>query len=165
VKAITKIAIVGAAYLGAFLLASLAVSVYIAATAGTDRYTYGALFAFGDGLYFLGAFGLAAIPATAIALFFLRPYPKFWRAASAIAVLIVAVTILAAISNLTSFQFKWLALAPLFILLAPLPCGAFLLSALFAPSKRPRLVLLLAGLTQGVTFGFAILVWGIHAGG
>jgi hypothetical protein len=37
------------------------------------------MLAFGDSVLFLVVFGVAAVPATAAALYFLRPYPTLWR--------------------------------------------------------------------------------------
>jgi hypothetical protein len=48
------------------------------------------MYAFGDVLLYLGTFAVAAVPATAGALFFLRPYPRFWKALSATARVIAA---------------------------------------------------------------------------
>ena len=52
---------------------------YIAATNVPDRQVYGAMYDFGDSLLFLGTLGLAAVPATGAALFFLRGRPAFWK--------------------------------------------------------------------------------------
>ncbi len=65
-----KVAAVLGGYVVAFLIASAVVAVYVAATSGADRQAYGAMYAFGDSLLFLAVFGVAAVPATAAALFF-----------------------------------------------------------------------------------------------
>jgi len=41
------------------------------------------MYAFGDSVLFLGVLGVAAIPATGTALFFLRPRQGFWRTRAA----------------------------------------------------------------------------------
>src|SRR5438067_12811354 len=87
--------IVTVGYVGAFAIAWVIVKIYISATGGPDRQTYGVMFDFGDSLLFLGVFGLAAVPATAAALFFLRPRPAFWLTLS-VAALVVATTSVAA---------------------------------------------------------------------
>jgi hypothetical protein len=51
----------------------------------------GGMYGFGDLLFFLGLFGALSFIPTAMALFFLRPFPKFWTFLS-IAALIVAAT-------------------------------------------------------------------------
>ena len=62
-----KAGIVVAGYVAAVAVASLVLRVYIAATSGPDRQTYGGMYAFGDSLLFLGVAGVAAIPATGAA--------------------------------------------------------------------------------------------------
>jgi hypothetical protein len=52
---------------------------YAAGTIGPDRQTSSGMVAFGDSILFLSVFAVTAIPATGAALFFLRPYPLFWR--------------------------------------------------------------------------------------
>jgi len=84
-KVLAKLGLVGAGYIGAFAMASAVVAVHIATTQGPDRRDYAAMFDFGDSLLFLGVFGLAAVPPTGAALFFLRPYPRFWRVLSSAA--------------------------------------------------------------------------------
>src|SRR5262245_66480261 len=96
-KALAKLGLVGAGYIGAFAIASAVVALHIATTQGPDRRDYAAMFDFGDSLLFLGVFGLAAALPTGAALFFLRPYPRFWRVLS-IAAMGVAATGAAAFS-------------------------------------------------------------------
>ena len=81
-RPLVKVGLVGAGYIGAFALASAVVTAYVAATSGPDRQNYGAMFAFGDDLLFLGVFGVAAVVPSGAALFFLRPYRSFWRVLS-----------------------------------------------------------------------------------
>jgi hypothetical protein len=95
VRGPVKIGLVGIGYVGAFLVASAIVASYVASTSGPDRQNYGAMFAFGDDVLFLAVFGVASVPPTGAALFFLRPYRSFWRALS-IAALAIAATGLAA---------------------------------------------------------------------
>ena len=78
-KSSSKVILVVAGYLVAFVIASVVVGLYVATTNGPDRQTYGGMFAFGDSLLFLGVCAVAAIPATGAALFFLRPHHLFWR--------------------------------------------------------------------------------------
>src|SRR5438034_10033264 len=94
-RPLVKVGLVGAGYIGAFALASAVVTAYVGATSGPDRQNYGAMFAFGDDLLFLGVFGVAAVVPSGAALFFLRPYRSFWRVLSVTA-LVVATTAVAA---------------------------------------------------------------------
>jgi len=65
-KPAAKLGIVAAGYVVALAIAALVTSVYVASTSGPDRQTYGGMYAFGDSVLFLGVFGVAAIPATAL---------------------------------------------------------------------------------------------------
>ena len=85
-----KVGLVGGGYLAAVLVAAGVVAAYVAATGGADRQVYGGMYAFGDMLLFLGVFGVAAVPATAAGLYFLRSYPRFWRVASTCALVCAA---------------------------------------------------------------------------
>src|SRR6185436_2996882 len=97
-KSSLKIIVVGAGYLGACVVASLVVSLYVAVTNGPDRQTYGGMYAFGDSILFLGVLAVATVPASGAALFFLRPYHTFWRMV-AIGALGLATTGLAALGS------------------------------------------------------------------
>jgi hypothetical protein len=140
-RPLAKITLVGLGYIGALAIAFAAVSLYIACTNSPDRETYAAMFAFGDSLLFLAIFGVAAVLPTGAALFFLRPYRPFWRALSITAV-VIATSGVAAFCVLlemrrtdpNSVASVWPALA----VVAPLFALAFLVSALFAPSRLPR---------------------------
>jgi hypothetical protein len=103
VKSSSKILLVGAGYLAALGIATVVVWFYAAATQGPDRQAYGGMFAFGDDLLFLGVASLAAIPATGAALFFLRPYPRFWSL-SAVTALALAATGVAALVGVLAAQ-------------------------------------------------------------
>jgi hypothetical protein len=76
-RPVAKAGLVTLGFIAAFAIAWLVVGIYVAATSGPDRQSSSGMYAFGDSLLFLGAFGLAAVPATGAALFFLRPRPAF----------------------------------------------------------------------------------------
>src|SRR5262249_61475182 len=78
-RPVAKLGIVALGYIAAFAAAWLAVELYILATSNIDRQTYSGMSAFGDSLVFLGALGVASVPATGAALYFLRPHNTFWR--------------------------------------------------------------------------------------
>ncbi len=165
-RPLVKVGLVGAGYIGAFALASAVVTAYVAATSGPDRQNYGAMFAFGDDLLFLGVFGVAAVVPSGAALFFLRPYRSFWRVLSVTA-LVVATTAVAAFfddlawrgSDARSAANAWSALASLRILIAPLFALAFLLSAVMAPSRSSRLALLVATAIEASVFAWVAFIW------
>jgi hypothetical protein len=158
-KALAKVGLVGAGYISAFAIATAVVAVYIAATQGPDRRDYAAMFDFGDSLLFLGVFGLAAVLPTGAALFFLRPYRRFWRLFSIVAMVMAATALAAFVAMLgwraaggRSGAGAWAALASLRILVAPVFGLAFAVSAVFAPSRNPRLALLAATAAEALVF-------------
>jgi hypothetical protein len=158
-RPLAKVTLVGLGYIGALAIAFGAVSLYIACTDSPDRQTYGAMFAFGDSLLFLAVFGVAAVLPTAAALFFLRPYRPFWRVLS-VAALVMSTTGVAAFFDFLAMRGTdphsvaniWSALAVLRVLISPLLALAFLVSALFAPNRLPRIALLVATVFEAFVF-------------
>jgi hypothetical protein len=142
------------------------VSVYVAANHGPDRQTYSGMFAFGDSILFVGVFGLAAIPASGAALFFLRPVHAFWRVLS-IGALVITATGLPALAdqpvspNTTtgSLLGAWSGLSPIRVFVAPLLAIVFFLSFLFAPTRSPRIALLATSAIETVIFVWVALLW------
>jgi len=159
-----KLALVAAGYGGAVLAALGIVALYVASTSGPDRQTYGGMYAFGDSLLFLGVLGVAAVPATAAALFFLRPYLPFWRAL-AVAAVAIAATGLAALAVCVAARaasagpalHSWSAFAVLRILVAPVIALAFLVSGAFAPRPAARIALCAATVSEAVVFAYWLL--------
>ena len=157
-------AIVAAGYLAALLLAGGAVAVNVAWTSGPDRQASSGMFAFGDSLLFLAAFGAASVPATVAGLVFLRPQHAFWRVLAAVAV-VIAATGVAALAACLAGQAAGPGpdlrsaslVAVLRILVAPLAALAFLLSAAIAPLRGPRLALCGATLSEVVVFALWLL--------
>jgi len=165
-KSLFKIILVVAGYVAAFVIASVVVGLYVAATNGPDRQTSGGMFAFGDSILFLGICAIAAIPATGAALFFLRPYPLIWRlfAAGALGIVLIGLGDLVDFlvpQNVTtdSFLGLWSMASPLRIFLAPPWAIAFFLCALFAPTRFTRLAFLSAAAIELVVFGWVGLIW------
>jgi hypothetical protein len=165
-RPLAKVTLVGLGYIGALAIAFAAVSLYIASTNSPDRETYAAMFAFGDSLLFLAIFGVAAVLPTGAALFFLRPYRPFWRALS-ITAIVIATSGVAAFcvflamrrTDPNSVASVWPALAVLRVLVAPLFALAFLVSALFAPSRLPRVALLVATALEAFVSLYYALMW------
>ncbi len=165
-KSPSKVILVVAGYLGALVVAFVVVGLYIAATNGPDRQAYSGMFAFGDSLLFLGVFALAAIPATAMALFFLRPYPTFWRITSAGALAIaatgvaaLAVFLVPANTSNGAFFSVWSEFSPLRIFLAPPFAVGFFLFMLFAPTRASRIAFFCASLIETIVFVWVALIW------
>jgi hypothetical protein len=161
-----KIGLVAAGYVGAFVIASLVVMLYVALTSGPDRQGSDGMYAFGDSMLFLAVFVMAGLPSTGAALFFLRPSRPFWRALSIVAI-VVATTGLAALigylvgqsADAASTLPWWFALAPIRILVAPLFALVFLLAGLFAPNRSARIALLATVLIEGAIFLYVLLIW------
>jgi hypothetical protein len=164
VTAIGKSAVVGIGYLAAFVVAWLAVTVYVAATAGPDRDVYQGMYAFGDSLYFLGAFAFASVPATGLALFFLRPYPRFWRGLALVAAICAVTSVAALAAYVARIDGRWLALTPLWFMGTPVLAGCFLLAGVIAP-RGSRLPLCAAAAVHLAVFGCVVALWARHGGG
>lgn len=130
-RAPIKVALVAAGYIGAFLVASGAVAIRVARTSGPDRQAAQGMYGLGDDVLFLAVFGLASTVATAAALFFLRPYPRFWTVFSSVS-FVIATTAVAVLVIVPS-------LAPLRFFLAPVFGAIFVLGTVFAPSRSFRL--------------------------
>ena len=161
-----KVGLVAAGYVGAFVIASLVVMLYVALTSGPDRQGSDGMYAFGDSMLFLAVFVMAGLPSTGAALFFLRPSRSFWRALSIVAI-VVATTGLLALVGYLAWQNParaadlpwWFALSPIRILVAPLFALVFLLAALFAPNRFARIALLVAVAVEGGIFVWVLLIW------
>lgn len=161
-----KVGVIAAGYAIAVVIAMLVLRVYVAATSSVDRQASSGMSAFGDSLLFLAVLGVASIPATGAALFFLRSSRAFWRVLS-VASLIIACTALMALTLSfgsssagagTRLQ-AWGMVAPLRILAAPLLALFFLLSGLFAPTRSARLCLLGASAIEIVAFVSVAFTW------
>jgi hypothetical protein len=165
-KPVAKAGVVLAGYIAAFLVASLVLKVYIAATDTPDRVSSGGMWAFGDGMLFLGVLALAAVPATGAALFWLRASTAFWARLS-VAALVIAATSMAAFviyatqarSGPTSPMNMLPAYAVLRLLVAPLFAGFFCLAGLFAPYRTARLRLFAAGALELLSIGLIAMTW------
>ena len=162
-----RVGLIAVGYVAAVLVSFGIVAVYVAFTSGPDRQLSGGMYAFGDSLLFLAVFGVASVPASSAALFFLRPYRAFWLALS-VAALAIAATGLAALGCYLAAQtaaagsslHSWSALAVLRILVAPLFALGFFLSGLFAPNRAARIALFVATLSEAAGFaGWVAFMW------
>jgi hypothetical protein len=165
-KAVARVALVAAGYAAAVGVAFLVTNIYIRMTSDVDRQLYSGMSAFGDSLVFLGAFAVAAVPATGIALYFLRPLSRVWGILGIGALVFASSAVIACLLQLAgrtgalgSTIAAWSAVAPLRILVAPLFALLFFLCGLVAPSRRPRLMLLLAGAMEAASFTVVAFTW------
>jgi len=160
-----KILIVAAGYIGAALVTSAALAVYLG-VAHFGRRGSGGMVALGDSILFLWILGILAVPATAAALYFLRPWRLFWRLATIAAVIISVVAIGDLVGTLfpsrydaTSLAGGWSMLAPVRVLLAPPVAAGLLLAAVFAPGMPYRYTLVSATAVEAITFVWVFLIW------
>jgi hypothetical protein len=165
-KTSSRVLLVVAGYLLAGVIAWAVVAVYAAVTIGPDRQAYGAMFAFGDSVLLLGVFAVASLPATGAALFFLRPYPTFWRvfAVGAVAIALTGLVVLADAlmsrgSTAGAVLGRWAVLSPIRTLVAPVLAMIFLLCGLLAPTRRTRLTLLATAAVELVLFASVAFIW------
>jgi hypothetical protein len=161
-----KVGVVMAGYVLAVAIAALVVRLYVAATSGVDRQLYAGMSAFGDSLVFLAALGVAAVPTTGAALYFLRSRRAFWVVLSAVSVIVACTAIVSvallvgstAVAARTALP-SWSMLAPLRILVAPVLAVFSLLAAVFAQTRSSRLWLLGASATEIVSFAVVAVTW------
>lgn len=163
-----KCGVVLAGYVAAVLVAGAALEVRLLNTQGPDADASAGMYAFGDALLFLAVFGVAAVPPTGLALFFLRPYRWFWIISSIAAVAMattglgaVAVYVLAAHLELPRESPLMISacFAVLRMLAAPLLAMLFALAGLLAPNHGPRWALLAAAGVEGAVATYAVLHW------
>lgn len=167
-KPASRIAIVFGGYILAFVIAAFVLRIYIAATGGPDRQASSGMTAFGDSMFFVGVLGLAAVPATAAALYFLRGRRLFWVALSTIALLIAMTAIVAVVLSVGSASAaaggrlsSWFMIAPLRILIAPVLALFWVLAGVFAPTRGLRFALLGAFAVEMMAFvSVAVMWWG-----
>jgi len=164
---LSNILLVLAGYAIAFLIAAAVMYAHIKATSGPEWQGDSGMLAFGDSVLFAGTFCLAAIPATAAALYWLRPVEAFWRIASIAALAIAATAAAAALVYLVPRPTPagsgplgyWPVLAPLRILAAPGFALASWLALIFAPTRSARLAFLTAAAIETVSFLSVSVIW------
>jgi hypothetical protein len=145
-----KAGLVALGYVAALAITLLVAAVQFSATSGPDP--QGGMAAFGDSLMLLAVFGVAAIPATLAALFFLRPYPAFWLALSIASLAAASTSGIAAAIHGSVF-------AALRILVAPLFAMLWLVSGLFAPKRSARFALITASMIETAAFAYVAFGW------
>ncbi|HXH40849.1 MAG TPA: hypothetical protein VNN08_19635, partial [Thermoanaerobaculia bacterium] len=163
-----KVTVVAGGYVAAFLAASAVVAIRMAITRG-DPQAAGGMFAFGDSVVFVAVFGVLALVPTGGALYFFRPYRRFWivlsRLCLAVAVTGLTAVILFAVGRHAmppSSLAMWAGLSMLRILVAPLFALAFLVCALVTPHRSPRLAFLSATAIESVVTACAGAFWFVH---
>ena len=115
------------------------------------------MYAFGDALLFVFTFGVAALPPTGLALYFLRAARQFWNVIAVGALLIALTGVIAALVHwaerlLPQWAYLlswWPAFAVLRMIIAPLVTVALIICAMFAPERGPRRLLWIAAVCEG----------------
>jgi hypothetical protein len=162
-----RVALVAGGYVAALLLAASVVGLWVLLSSGPAGQASSGMLAFGDAILFLGVFGIAAIPATGAALYFLRPFPSIFKVASMLALAVTATGPIALAEILSgsrgSVLGAWSPAAPLRIVAAPFLASAFGFCGLFAPSRLARLAFFVAAAIEAIVFVAAVLVWLLSA--
>jgi len=129
----------------------------------------GGMQAFGVMLGCLGLFGLLALIPTALGLYYLRAFQKFWTIFPMLSLGLAATGLVAALMLGRTFSAPWAALifgllGLLKVLAAPLFGLAFLVCTVLAPTQRSRRVLLAAAAIEFTVgaYGFFCLLFVGH---
>jgi hypothetical protein len=164
-KPLLKVAVVAGGYIAAFLIAYAAVAIRVANTSGPDAQASSGMYAFGDAVLFVAVFGVAALVPTGAALFFLRPYRRFWTVLSALGLAVAVTGVTAALlfavgRHATSSSLAtWAGLSVLRILVAPLLALTFLVCTVLSPYRSPRLTCLAATVMEAAVSIYGGFVW------
>lgn len=164
-KPFVKVSVVATGYIAAVLIASAAVAIRVEYTSGPDAQASSGMYAFGDALLFVAVFGVLALVPTGAALVFLRPYRRFWTLLSAVGLAVAVTGVIAAILFAVGRHAEasplatWAEVSVLRILVAPLLALAFLVCAVVAPRRSPRLALLSATALEAAVSAYGGFVW------
>jgi hypothetical protein len=157
---------VAGGYVAAWLLASAAVAIRVANTNPADAQAASGMYAFGDSFLFLAVFAVASLVPTGAALWFLRPYRRFWAVVSAIGLTVAITGVSAAIlfgvgrhaANPSPLA-MWAAFSVLRILVAPLLALGFFLCGVLSPFHFARAACLTAALTEAAVSAYGGFNW------
>jgi hypothetical protein len=162
---IAKLGLIALGYVAAFVIASAAVAVRIAATSAPDAQAASGMYSAGDAMVFVAVFSICALGPTGGLLFVLRPYRRFWIVLASL-VVATAITGLAAVvlfaigRHAEGSPLAMLgALSVLRILVAPLFVLTFLLFAVLSPYRSPRVAFLAGSVAEVVVSAYGGLVW------
>lgn len=147
----TKAGIVAGGCVAAVLLACLAVWVRVRLTGGADAPASSGMFAFGDLLLGLAVFAAVAGVPFGLALYWLRPVALFWTLLAAAAVVFALTGPVGVLVSLSPYPDSFVGpVGMLRVWLMPPAALTLGLCGLFAPRGKPRWILIVAGLTEGV---------------
>ena len=160
----SKVGIVVAGYVLAFIGSSVAVAIYDRQFTPADNQAMGGMIAGGEMMYGAGMFLFLSLAPTGLALWFLRASQRFWSAFSTLAVTFAAVGLVAAVTTARWRSGPEANGLGLFILLglaqmlsSPLWIAGFAGFALIAPEPDSRRRMLVAAAFEVAIAGCALL--------
>jgi hypothetical protein len=152
----------------ALLAACAAVYYRLLHTQGPEAQASAGMYAFGDLIIFVAVFGGLALFPTGLALYFLRPFKKFWTVLSTASLALAATAPVAALVMLLALSQQPNDESALFLLAglgcwrmfaAPLLTPVFILAAFIAPTRLSGWVLVAAAAIEGVIGAYAHFHW------
>lgn len=160
----SKVGIVLAGYVLAFVGSAVAVAIYDRQFTPADNQAMGGMIAGGEMMYGAGMFLFLALAPTGLALWFLRASRRFWLVFSNLVVAFAAVGLVAAVTTTlmrSGPELPWLGLFGFLglaqMLSSPLWIGGFAGFALIAPDRVSRRRMLVAAATEVAVAGCALL--------
>ena len=166
-KVIVKTGVVLAGYAAVFAVASAVIYVRQLHTQGLDAQASNGMYAIGQDILFVQAFGGLALFPTGLALYFLRRIRVLWTilvtAALALAatgpVTAAVIALSSSLPNPPSFLTTWAIFGVLRMLAAPVIAPAFLLCACLVPTRFLRWALLGVTVTEGAVVAYGFFHW------
>ncbi|HLK37637.1 MAG TPA: hypothetical protein VKU41_12845 [Polyangiaceae bacterium] len=132
VRRLARWALVLGGYVGAALLAGVALAVRQASVDPLAASAAGGMYAAGDTMLYLGVFGMASLAPTGLALYLLRDTGRLWAALAGTSVAIAATAPLAVLAY--ALDRSWIGgLSVLRLLASPLLAAGFSLGFLICP--------------------------------
>ena len=161
-----KLGVVTGGYAAAWFVASAAVYLRQLHTLDAQAQASAGMYAFGDLILFVGVLGVLALFPTGLALYFLRPFGKFWTmlstASLAWAVTGLGAAFLIALAATQPSQSLWRVVASFGVvrmLVAPPLATGLALATLIAPTRRLRWTLLGTTVIEGAVGTYAFVQW------
>ena len=153
---VSKLWVVLGGYVAALLVSLAAYYIYVLLRKATPD--SGGMQGFGDLALFFGVSGFSALIPTAAALYFLRPFPRFWSVFPMTCLLLAALGLVAALLMGKLPQTGWASVLGLLGLLgvmgSPVLVLGFGFGAVLAPNRRSRWLMIAAVLTEVAMIGY-----------
>jgi len=153
---VSKLWVVLSGYVAALAVSLAVYHIYVLLRRATPD--SGGMQGFGDLVLFLGVFGFSALIPTVLALYFLRPFPRFWTVFPNASLLVAVLGLVAALMMGKPPQSSWASVFGLLGLLevmgSPVLALGFGFGAVVAPNRRSRWLLIAAVLTEVAVIGY-----------